>query len=936
MRLTVTFAILICAGLCFGAQETKVLVDFETEQDLNYFYHNDWDEKTQKDTKVPLTAEKNWSDQHATSGKKSLKVTKEYLRTESGDWSGFDSLDVDVFVDGESLVSLTVCVADQIWLDSGKLYWNRHNSAYPLKPGANTVSIPVGGLFRGEAGSRGNADPSAIDTSKIRRFDLGFSSKGPVNGIYLDNLRLVKETPPEGVQAFDFGPESQNVFPGFKPISWNTVYGKNGNKAGLRIACNHRNRARDDTFPTRLYQDYVCFDEDNNEFIVEAPNGKYHGWVVFDDFGYWGGEQAKHSVRTVLAEGKEIGRQERPFGPHDFLFRFEDVEPLPGDNLWDLYMQPVLAPVRFTAEVTDGALNLRASADRPWSAKVAAVVIYPDAQKEIGDKYVAEVEARNRKEFEANAAFLGPKPKNLEIPQAAKDAGYWLGVPALEQTITFEDAPGAADRKLQRYTARGQRVSFTFAVRPLRDYPEPVQLTASDLAGEGATIKASDIDLRFVHHGTARGFNGVSYNIVPHGIRKVAGANLKLRPNLTRQFWITVAVPADAKPGLYQGALTLSAGELKVSLPLAVEVCDIVLEEPPFAFGFFGQWAPGDLPEPRGSNATRELLTLLKQNGMTSFTGGPSVKFDGLDENGKPKLDFAACDKFFKVAKECGFTGEVQSYGGPGMVTGLHDGYVIGQTGKNWEQKTGKPFKELVTLVWTAVKEHSDKEGWPPVAYNFCDEPRVLEPALKLLELMKVYREAAPWVKIGGSYSVHWGNSELDKAIQEIFKTLVWSALNTHTETDMQKAKEFGREIYIYNQGLSRYSFGMYQWAEMQKGVKGRQQWHTLCLHGYQFFDLDGREPDTAAVNWGRQEIIPTIALPRCREGADDFRFAWTLYRLAQQKKDTPEAKQALAFLAEINDKIKIGQREAPKDLIDDETFRNTCIENIRKLQAAK
>jgi hypothetical protein len=34
--------------------------------------------------------------------------------------------------------------------------------------------------------------------------------------------------------------------------------------------------------------------------------------------------------------------------------------------------------------------------------------------------------------------------------------------------------------------------------------------------------------------------------------------------------------------------------------------------------------------------------------------------------------------------------------------------------------------------------------------------------------------------------------------------------------------------------------------ARLHKGIRGRMQWHLLALHGNQFFDLDGREPDTA------------------------------------------------------------------------------------------
>jgi hypothetical protein len=266
------------------------------------------------------------------------------------------------------------------------------------------------------------------------------------------------------------------------------------------------------------------------------------------------------------------------------------------------------------------------------------------------------------------------------------------------------------------------------------------------------------------------------------------------------------------------------------------------------------------------------------------------------------------------------------------MVQGLHDGYVIGETGRGWEKKAGKPFGELLKIVWGAVKEHGEKEGWPTVAYGFTDEPRVLDQAKSQVELMKAYRENVPFVKIGGSYSVHWSNDPLEKAIQEIFKTLVWSALNLHTQTDLDKAKEFGKELYIYNQGTSRYSFGAYQWAEMRKGVRGRIQWHLLALHGYQFFDLDGREPDTAMVNWGRNEIIPTIHLARCREGADDFRFAVTVWNLAQKKKDSPAAQAALAFLDEIVQKIPLNKNTPPKDWMGDEAFRTACVEHLKKL----
>jgi hypothetical protein len=162
---------------------------------------------------------------------------------------------------------------------------------------------------------------------------------------------------------------------------------------------------------------------------------------------------------------------------------------------------------------------------------------------------------------------------------------------------------------------------------------------------------------------------------------------------------------------------------------------------------------------------------------------------------------------------------------------------------------------------------------------------------------------------------------------------MYWSGLNGHTQTDLDKAKEFGREVHTYNQGLDRYTFGEYQWAEMRKGVKGLMQWHLLALSGYQFFDLDGREPDPGVINWGRKEIFPTLHTVRTCEGAYDLRFAVTLWNLAEKKKGTPEAKAAQDFLDGINKQIPAGANQRPKGMIDDETFRNTCVDYIRKLK---
>ena len=907
-----TLALVMAGAAC---SEEKVLCDFENDQQLGYF---EWPTKPGELT-----------EKHATHGPKCAKIVPGTVFSSwkiEKDWSAFDSLEIDMFVDGDDPVGGSITIIDKLGGD----YWNRHNGFFNLKPGTNTVSIPVHGLFRGEAGGRNTTN---IDPTTIKRLDFGINENAKAKGIYVDNLRLTKEArPPAGIQAFDFGPVSQTLFPGFTPISWNTVYGQNGLKAGLKAVCNNPNRARDDTFPTRLYQDFVWFEENGNEFIVDVPNGKCHVWMVFDDCGYWGGETCHHHKRTVALNGKTAWVDDRGVdGPADYLYRFENIEPHPGDSLWELYVKDLFKPVRMEADVADGKLHLRCEADYPWSTKVAAVIVYPDDIKADAEKWIGEIEARNKKEFETRAVFLGPKPKALDVPADAKEKGYWVGFPAIQDTVTFVDAPGPAG-KLSAVSAKGQRFSYTFAVRPLKDFGD-VKLTVTDLAGPGGSIPASAIDVRYIHHLTQRGFNDIAYTIMPMSVRHLDGSNLKLSKELTRQFALVVDVPPNAAAGTYTGTATLTAGDLKLSLPMSLEVLDLTLDDPDYNIGFLGFYLPSEYPPERLKTGTLELATFLKRNGMNAVCGGPNIPFSGFDDAGKPKLDFAHCDEFFQQIKQAGFTHPVYSYGAPAMVEGLQDGYAIGETVHGWEQKTGKPFKEILKIVWAAVKEHSDKEGWPIIYYGLLDEPKELEPARQNLAFHQAYHDAVPWLKTGGFYSVDWTHSDpLATTVQDIFKTMYWSGLNTHTQTDLDKAKEFGREVHIYNQGLDRYTFGEYQWAEMRKGVKGLMQWHLQALSGYQFFDLDGREPDPGVVNFGRKEIIPTLHTLRTCEGAYDLRYAVTLWNLAEKKKSSPEAKAAQEFLEGINKQIPVGSQQRPAGVIDDEAFRAQCIKYLRAL----
>jgi hypothetical protein len=941
MRRSLALATLLLLTGILPAQDVKIINDFETAAEAEKWFINEWDEKAEVDHEIPITTA-DLSERNATHGTKSLKrAVPSYLRcTRNPDWSGYDRLDVDVFVEGTEPVSLVIVVGDHEWETHPKeprSFNNRYNFDVKLQPGANVVSIPVVGLYRGHIGLRNKDITHNIDPSKIVRFDLGFTAsdaKAPPATVYIDHMRLVKERLPDGVLAFDFGGENQATFPGFTPITWNTVFGKDGATAGLRRALAHANQSQNDPFPTHLCGDWVQMAD--AEFVASVPDGDYRVWAMFNDTAEWDWYTSRFRNRWIESRGEKVFTVDRgEGGPTDYLYRFEAIEPKPGDNVWDLYMSHLYRPISFPVRAVDGAISLTFHADAAWSCRLAALVIYPERDRAADERWLTDVERRNRDEFEKRALFLGPKPKPLAPPADAVRSGCWIGYPSLSDDVTFADAPGAAGAAMTAVTAKGQRVAMTFAVRPLRDAGAgPVSLAIADLRGPAGAIPASRIDTRYVHHAVQRGFGDISYTIGPDTLRPVAGSTLALTKETTRQFVISVRVPADAPPGRYVGEARLTAGSLAATVPIALEVEDFALDETTFPMGFYGVYVPGELPTDKRQASLRELFRLMKEFGMTSYGGGPDIRFSGFDAAGAPKLDFAACDSFFAIAREEGFTGLVFDYGGPGGLAGLDNGSVIGATGRTWEKETGKPFGELQRIVWTAIDEHARAANWPVILHSYIDEPRVLSDALDLLEMQKSFRDHAPFVHAGGYYSVDWERSTpLATAVQDIFKTMPWSGLNAHAQIDLDKGREFGRDIYVYNQGRTRFSWGAYQYAEMRKGVKGRVNWHMLALYGYQFFHLDGREPDVGMINWGRDGIMPTPAFVECGEGAADFRYAITLANLIAAKPTAPAAAAAKAYLDAIDAAIPAGQRNPLPGYAGDDAFRRGCIEHIRALR---
>jgi len=956
-RVVAIAATLLLAALA-RADETITLCDFKDEAGLKAWEFNAGTPRLVEDAALP--------------GRKALEIAFDpagpyqpaYMswRRVRRDWSGYDALVLDVFNPGAEPIAGSFLVADQAWADQGNTYWNRHNESRTLAPGRTRWVISVGGLYRGEAGSRNNDIKRNIDVNSIVRVDFGFGSKGAAGRIVIESLRLVKVSRPAGVWAFAFGPPDASVMPGWTAVSNLTRYSKErGFGWGPEGGTPWDGAARDTTFGPALIRNFC--EAGGYNFHVDVPPGRYRVTAIYENSGYWSDEQAMHRERRILANGREAWSEKRPDGPAHALWRFEQVEPV-GLDIWDTYMAAELArPALFEAEAGAEGITFRFEADRVWGSKVSALALHA-ADDAKSAQWLREQLDEVAAEFRGMAVCLDKPAAAFDVPADWAKLGFVAWPVSIEDEVTPNSTPAFAEASagkpapspkspgeiaLSRLAARGGHESFCLALRPLRDLGE-CRLEVAPLTGPAAL----PAQVQVVWYNTSRGFGNIAYHVKPHTLRVQSA--VALPRDVTRELIVTVRIPEDAPAGEYSGALVVTDahGGALLRAPLKLDVRPVTLDRSSslslraegrteFLMGFFGIMPPSLLPEERQWPVLEETLAMLRDHGMNAVSGGPDWRLTGW-RDGEPVIDFGEMDRYFALLRKYGFDKLLNAYGGA-RFRGLSGGYMKDVTGARVEKESGVAYPEAVLRAWRAVDAHARAAQWPTILYAMCDETRVRDVAERELEFMqamaKVSAAFPATVRTSGSYSVSFKERPKDPNDllywhQRFFETLDISSLNLHDETVMAEARRLGKEVQIYNQGTSRYTFGLYQWSEYRKGVRARWQWHLNILHGYQFFDLDGREPDTAMICYGRKTIYPTIQFERCREGAEDFYLYQTLWNrleeLRRAGESSPAADAARALLENAVSGIRVDQTESPPDF-DADALRAKVLSAIESLE---
>ena len=132
---------------------------------------------------------------------------------------------------------------------------------------------------------------------------------------------------------------------------------------------------------------------------------------------------------------------------------------------------------------------------------------------------------------------------------------------------------------------------------------------------------------------------------------------------LTRRFWMTVRTPADARPGVYKGTITIRAEQGETArLPLEFRVRSGRLDPVDIPAGPFGYtigipWFGDDPGAVRfNQQMVKKSLQKMRDYGFTACSGLPSIAYRGFNQ-GKPVLDFTAADAAMKTRQGAGVPG---------------------------------------------------------------------------------------------------------------------------------------------------------------------------------------------------------------------------------------------------------------------------------------
>lgn len=727
-----------------------------------------------------------------------------------------------------------------------------------------------------------------------------------------------KTLTPRDYQAFDFGPAGSPVFDNFTPVSSTTVYDKKkgygwipfrqfsavaseqtnfGAGSAAVPGLLERDRGKEVKIHSTLLGDFcgaqrAYHPQLAQQFAVDLKPGKYHVYLTTGDISY--GKVGRTGM-TIEAEGKRIING----------VRFED---------------DVTAKLQFDVTVTDGQLNLilsndEAGPDASWN--ISGLCIFPannDIEKATAHKEIAEIEedisAQQKVLFDSIFKKVERRETNQLFPltKAQEAQGYLLFARDWMKMIYPNTIPlkSEVDQAALKFAcAPGEYEPATLGIYPLAKGLKAT-VAISDLRNGKNIISQSNISVRLVGYlnermkDETRTAGDDTYYLANTSLSntymtKVPKVLLPIKEKIsvdeTKQLWLTVHVPEDAKPGQYTGTLTFAPqNHPQQIVPITLTVYPIHLLKSDRIEGMY--WNDVLIyPQNR-----RKQLEDMRRHGIRAVVLGKSSIYPKFKKSGdkvsgdKVIVNFTEMDALIEDLRKADMTGPIP------FETAYLENYI------KWFLKTNPDvkmtFDGAYQFVIAQMCQHAREKQWPEILFYPVDEignrpDRIAE----LKHLGALIRAANKDAKI---YVTANGYAAGVESADFIDVQVVNIPLSKEQEQAILKSgKNYMRygNSYNYNPRISRTVSGFGFWRIPATAMF---YWHYQDTIRNPFDALDGKSRDWITAYPSPGGPLDSLDFEAIREGIDDLNYLYTMQTLMQKAKGNPAVKEGQAILDEI------------------------------------
>ncbi len=747
---------------------------------------------------------------------------------------------------------------------------------------------------------------------------------------------------------FDMGTEQSELRDGFTRVTAKSLYTpQNGygwkSREGLKTQYQSYSReweyseSRGRAMPPPIYANEVTcdaiFSQQPNSFLVDVPSGQY---VVYLLLGRSTGSPREYHWFDVAA-GDARTTVKIP-GPYQFEKR----------------------ELRVT--VQGGQLSVDFLPKTDWMVACLAVVPVGDQRRvrqEILDPLEKEIEFLPpdvaEKWKETKHVDDRPLPK---FRDSDRTRGYALFARHWSEVIYPNTVPraGELDPQLAVFAALGQYEPTTFTIHALADL-SGVKVSAGELRLGDHALPKQNVDVRYVRQMLVRPNYSMyySYHVAPDVLEHRNAVDVRRGCNQT--VWVTVKVPDDARPGVYQGKLTVTApGAAPTEVPLRVRVLDIRLRKnPEHIYGAYYHDPLSSLDDrnhPLANEYFQRKAELerrdMVEHGMNSHISGTS----GLkrDPQGNWTMDGAETERRIALDRKYGLAKHPLVVGFP--VTWWYEQLVDKQgTGSHLRlvrDDVPQSFYDEVTRMVEAIEKEKKNYQWPEFLYYPVDEPSTHPAAVQfmvgVLKAIKRVPGVRTYVTADPSHT----------QFQPMWPYVdVWCCQPFVFGYD--KIKQLSRdkkiEFWCYPNHISgendhtpvrgaRMTWGFGFW---RSGFKTLIPWIYQANVGDPWNYLDGSSMDFFNRSTPDGEPIPVAMWEAYRQGIDDGRYLYTLEQLVEEAKRkggraatlAAEGQRELKFLwdsIEVQEKYKYDNLWSGPDF---DAYRWLLASKILELQEA-